>query len=289
MAGPELRPLVSVCIPVYNARPFVAAAIRSVLDQTLKDFELVIIDNASTDGTLDEVSQFNDPRIRVLRNPANIGAEGNWNRCLGEARGKYIKILPADDLLYPRILEKQVAVLEDPLHADVTLVCSRRDVLNEHGKLIVQGRGLKKAGKIFSDEAFRAIVRSGGNPLGEPHAVLFRAEDSARVGKFDGSAGYLIDLDYWCRLLNLGQLFCVPESLSAFRVSPNSWSTSVASSQARDTQQLWRKLQEQGLVSSSDVRFGDRMAKVMGVVRQALYVFLAVADRFVPKGRKQLV
>ena len=63
MAGPEPKPLVSVCIPVYNARPFIAAAIDSVLNQTLQDFELVIIDNASTDGTLDEVARYADPRV----------------------------------------------------------------------------------------------------------------------------------------------------------------------------------------------------------------------------------
>lgn len=286
MAGVERLPLVSVCVPVYNARPFIAAAIESVLKQTLRDFELVIIDNASTDGTLDEVAKFTDPRMRVLRNATNIGAEGNWNRCLEEARGKYIKILPADDLLYPSILERQSSVLEDPANADVSLVCARRDILTEHGKTILKGRGLKLAGKIPSPEAFRRIVRSGGNPLGEPHAVLFRTSDIPRVGKFDGSAGYLIDLDYWCRLLTVGQLVCIPESLSAFRVSPNSWSTRVAQLQARDTQQLWRRLQERGLARPSDIRFGDLTAGAMGIARQSLYVGLGIVDRFSRKGRK---
>jgi glycosyltransferase involved in cell wall biosynthesis len=84
------NPKVSVCIPVYNCEAYLANTIRSVLAQSLTDFELVIIDNASTDRTAEIISGFEDPRLRSLRNEKNLGMMGNWNRCLEEARGEFI-------------------------------------------------------------------------------------------------------------------------------------------------------------------------------------------------------
>ena len=84
-------PLVSVCIPVYNGEKYIGETIESVLKQTFKDFELVVCNNCSTDHTLDVVSKYQDPRIRVVTNEQNVGMVGNWNVCLKEARAKNIK------------------------------------------------------------------------------------------------------------------------------------------------------------------------------------------------------
>ena len=92
---------VSVCLPVYNGAPFVRQAVSSALAQTGVDLELLVIDNASTDSTVDIVRELHDPRLRLLRNETNIGAGRNWSRCLTEARGDLVKILCADDWLYP--------------------------------------------------------------------------------------------------------------------------------------------------------------------------------------------
>ncbi|HQI19850.1 MAG TPA: glycosyltransferase family 2 protein, partial [Leptospiraceae bacterium] len=72
-------PEISVCIPVYNTEPFIAEAIESALNQTFKDFELIILDNRSTDNTLKIVRKFKDKRIRVVAHEKNLGAEANWN------------------------------------------------------------------------------------------------------------------------------------------------------------------------------------------------------------------
>ena len=87
-------PLVSVCIPTYRGMPHLRAAIDSVLAQTLSDFELVVIDDNSPDDSFAIASSYGDRRIRCLRNPRNLGPEGNWNRCLAEAKGRYVKLLP---------------------------------------------------------------------------------------------------------------------------------------------------------------------------------------------------
>src|SRR5207247_9187673 len=95
------KPLVSICMPAYNASRWIGDAIQSALSQTWSNVELVISDNASLDSTLAIARSYSDPRIRVEANPANIGAIRNENRVLGLARGEYVKFLHADDLLAP--------------------------------------------------------------------------------------------------------------------------------------------------------------------------------------------
>ena len=95
------QPKVSVCIPTYRGAATLGAAIASVLAQSMADFELVVLDDNSPDNTADVVAGFADGRIRYLRNPANLGPEGNWNRCLTEARGAYVKVLRMTTCWHP--------------------------------------------------------------------------------------------------------------------------------------------------------------------------------------------
>jgi len=110
----ESHPLVSIGIPIFNAEEFLADALESLLGQTLGDFELLISDNASTDGTEEIGRAFaaRDPRIQYVRNTQNLGASPNFNRVLEMARGKYFKCAAHDDLCEPTYLEKCVSVLE---------------------------------------------------------------------------------------------------------------------------------------------------------------------------------
>ncbi|MCC7363137.1 MAG: glycosyltransferase [Dehalococcoidia bacterium] len=107
-------PSVTIGLPVYNGELFVAQAIESVLSQSFADWELVICDNASTDGTerICRAYAARDSRIRYVRNSTNLGAARNFRRALGEARGEYFKWLAADDYLAPAFLERAVAALE---------------------------------------------------------------------------------------------------------------------------------------------------------------------------------
>jgi len=91
------QPLVSICIPTYNAKKTVVQTVQSILNQTYKNLEIIIVDNASTDNTLDLLQKFKDPRIKIYKNIKNIGAEKNFSRCIELAKGKYIAIFHADD------------------------------------------------------------------------------------------------------------------------------------------------------------------------------------------------
>lgn len=121
VSGASARaPRVTAFIPAYNRERFIAAAVRSVLEQRYTDFELLVVDDGSTDRTADIVAGFDDPRVRLERNAANQGIPYTRNRGLELARGEYLAILDSDDLMLPQRLAAQVAFLDrHPQHAAV--------------------------------------------------------------------------------------------------------------------------------------------------------------------------
>ncbi|HET6500227.1 MAG TPA: glycosyltransferase family A protein [Amycolatopsis sp.] len=217
------QPAVSVCVPAYNAERFLAATVRSVLAQTFDDFELLVLDNASTDATPEILRGFTDPRLRVVRNADVLGVAANWNRAVANSAAPLVKLVCADDLLHPRCLELQHAVLTaDP---GLALVCSRRDLINEQARLMARNRGLRGLlGRHGNRAVIRKIVRHGGNPLGEPAGAMFRREHFDAVRGFDGRWRFPLDLALWIRLLEHGDFYGQRESLAAFRIGRGSLS-----------------------------------------------------------------
>lgn len=208
-------PAVSVCVPTFNYGRFLPDVVRSVLAQTFKDFELVVVDNASTDATAELMEAFvrSDPRIRFYRNAENIGIAKNFNRALGYATGDYVKILCADDLLAPSALERSLALIQsDPA---VSLVTT--------GRLLVDFQ-LRPVGYLSycstqgSVDGAKVIDRClfGTNYVGEPSAALFRRQQAARG--FDESYPHLLDMVMWFHLLEQGRLACIPEPLTYIRL-----------------------------------------------------------------------
>lgn len=217
-ARPGDVPAVSVCIPVYQGAAMVGRAVQSVLDQTFADFELVVRDNGCTDGTAEVVASFDDPRIRLERASTTVPLPENWNRAVALSRAPLVKIVCADDVLLPGCLERQVAVLR----ADdrLALTSGRVDMLDENGRTLVGNRGLRGLiGIRESNDVVRTIVRHGGNPVGQPAAVLFRRSAFDAVGGFDGAKVFLMDLDLWARLLAHGGLAGSQESVAGYRIS----------------------------------------------------------------------
>jgi glycosyltransferase involved in cell wall biosynthesis len=116
------KPLVSVLMPAYNAEPFVAEAIKGVLNQTYSNLELLIADDASTDNTKNIVSTFSDSRIKLFHNDKNLGYLQTWNKLIKEAKGEYITFQDADDLCALNRIELLVEVLDS--NRDVSVVSS---------------------------------------------------------------------------------------------------------------------------------------------------------------------
>lgn len=269
-------PSVSVCVPVFNGGKYIASCLKSVLAQTWDDFELVIIDNRSEDDTLDIVRRFDDPRIRLLVNDANLGMEGNWNRCLEEAQADLIKLLPADDVLDPECLAEQVRLLNASDNDDVVLTFCRRRVIDDaDATLLTRGASFKRNRRLNGRKLIRQCARRGTNLIGEPGAVLFRKRDVAATGKFNGDIPYLIDLDYWSRLLLRGDAVMNPRPLCAFRVSAESNSLDMKKTQERDFTRFIDRLArtpEYG-ISSADIVVGRFNAKLNQMKRNVFYRF----------------
>lgn len=260
-----LAPKVSICIPTFRGEATLGAAIESVLAQSLTDFELVVIDDGSPGDTRAIMERFDDPRITYLRNASNLGPQGNWNRCLEVAQGTYFKLLPHDDLLHPRCLERQVAVLEADPSERFALVFCARIVLGPDGRTLTRrGYPGRVEGTIPARKVMGSCVRRGTNLLGEPGAVLMRRSLANRVGAFDATNPYVIDLDYWFRLLAHGDAYYIDDTLASFRVSQSQWSVVIGHGQSGDFRQFVARLAAAGALPAS------AMDRICGLVTPAL-------------------
>lgn len=273
-ASPPPSPTVSVCVPAYRGAAHIAATIESVLAQTFADFELLIVDDGSPDETAAVVGRYRDPRLRLLRNARNLGAEGNWNRCLQLARGRYFKLLPQDDLLAPDCLARQVAALEAPRSAPLALVFCARTIIDADGRAITTRRYPGHGGGVIAGRSvIRRCLRRGTNLVGEPGGVLVRTALARQVGSFDASIGYVVDLDYWLRLLLHGDALYLPEALASFRVSSGSWSVAIGRRQSGQVRDFIAKVAANPAygVSRIDAAAGKLMASLNSILRVLLY------------------
>ena len=268
-------PAVSVCIPSYRGAAHIRDSIDSVLEQTFNDFELIVVDDDSPDETFAIAARVDDERVTCLRNEQRLGAEGNWNRCLHEASGRYVKILPQDDLLDPACLARQVAALD----ADDRLAlafCSRH-IIDGDGRRLFERRAFGATPLRLDGRAiFRRCLHRGTNIVGEPGAILFRREIANRVGEFDATFPYVVDLDYWLRLLEHGDAWYIPDALASFRVAATQWSVAIGRSQAAQFSGLASKMAARPYLapSAADLAAGRLIARANNAARLVMYWFL---------------
>lgn len=167
-------PKVSILIPVYNREKLIGECIESALAQTFSDLEVVVVDNASTDGTWSVCKKYaeRDSRVRVFQNTENIGPVKNWKRCFDEARGEFGKILFSDDLIYPEFLSKTVSFLDNP---NVGFVFTNVEIAYAPGH---DGRVVDNAVKYFKGHEYihMNFFEPYKVPL-SPCAALFRLDD----------------------------------------------------------------------------------------------------------------
>lgn len=208
-------PKISVLIPTYNYAQYLDEAIQSVINQTYQDFELIVIDNNSSDDTKTKLLKYKtNPKIKCITNDINIGMAQNWNKCILESSGEYIKFLNADDFLEPTCLEKQAEILDSDL--SISLVTSYKNLVGNKRSVIT----LPFDYKIDGFEVIKNSLEKNGNWIGEPTVVMFRRRD-LYVGLFNIEFRWLPDWDLWLRLLMVGNLYVIPEVLSNFRIHNN--------------------------------------------------------------------
>lgn len=273
---------VSVCVPVYNGGAFIDETIRSILGQTYTDFELVAVDNVSTDDTLERLHAHAqaDPRVRVIAADEHVGAVQNFQRATAECAGEYVKLVCADDTLAPRCLELQVAALD--AHPGAALAACRRVIVDETGAPILREHGLRGLeGLIGGREALARCVRSGTNQIGEPAAVLMRGDVLRDAGTWSDEWPYMTDLELWFRLLHRGDLVALREPLATFRVHTTGWSAAMGGTQAQQARRLFARegRRPDGDLSRLDLARGAATAQLLQYGRVGLYAWRNLAGR----------
>ena len=271
-----MTPRVSVVVPSYNNASFIEATMDSILAQTFEDFELVVADHSSVDGTWERLQRYaTDPRVRLLRTEAGGGAPRNWERVTTVARGELVKLVCGDDIIYPDCLQAQVEAMDaDP---SVVLVAARRDLVDARGGLVKAGRGL--AGltrRVPGRVAVRHTVVAGSNIFGEPACVLIRREALERAGGWDGRDPFVIDEATYAKVLLLGDFHGIDKALAAFRLSSSQWSVHLAREQSAQVIAFHHRLAdaEPGLLSRTDLLRGDTRARAMAYARRLAYLWV---------------
>jgi GT2 family glycosyltransferase len=214
------EPMVSVCIPMYNAEKTIAKTLDSIINQVYKNIEIIIVDNCSSDNSVEIVQKFDDPRIRLIRHDTHFpSGEDNWNRCFNYAKGEFVAIFHSDDIYLPDMVARQVDIFKKFPHA--TGVFTQADVIDEQDQIIDT---LRLPPGIMGDTPYTyqellPVVLEYGTFLLCPSAMVrsdvYKKLEPFRYDQF-GSAS---DLDMWLRVARTGPVIITKDRLLKYRVS----------------------------------------------------------------------
>jgi glycosyltransferase involved in cell wall biosynthesis len=210
-------PTISVVIPAYNAERTILETIASVQQQTFTDFEMILINDGSTDQTLELVQSIEDERLKIF-SYENGGLCVARNRGISHASGEFIAFLDADDLWTSDKLERQIAALQQSPEAGVAY--SWTYFMDEQGKTFFPGVPLFFDGNVQANLLANNFLASGSNPL-------IRRQAIESVGEFDPTCSGCADWDYWLRLSACWSFVVVPNHQIFYRQSSSSMSSKV--------------------------------------------------------------
>jgi len=273
--------LVSVCIPTYNGARWLEDTIQSALQQTHDELEVLIVDDRSTDHTVEIARSFRDSRIRVEVNEQNLGTVHNRNRCVRLSKGSLVKFLFQDDLLYPTCVEKMARLLME--HGEVGMVFAPRDVLVENPKdpasiawrrrhgvphtrftsLTSVNRGIA----LFSQWFAKGF---GENWIGEPSNVMLRKACLEKIGMFNTRMRQASDLELWARMMYFYDVGFIDETLSAFRLHSASLTAHGLQQNVHWLDRIWLV---EGLLRYEEIRRTHPWIRLLRH-REAVYVLM---------------
>lgn len=223
-------PMISICVPAYNASRHIERTMATVLYQDYGNREIIIVDDASQDDTWDRLQKYSPVSgLRLFRNRSNLGIGGNWNRCLELAEGEYVKYVHCDDVCYPDCVSTLAA--EAMRNPEAALLFSSRDFLLDEVSpttenlrfvrfLMSVGERQKaiKPGMNQGREVLNVLFPGCQNIVGEPTATLIRTKAISSLGGFDERFRQLIDIEAWVRLLLFHDAVFIPRALCQWRV-----------------------------------------------------------------------
>ncbi|MFB2937271.1 glycosyltransferase [Aerosakkonemataceae cyanobacterium BLCC-F154] len=210
-------PLISVVIPVYNGEKTIQETIESVLNQSFSDLELIVINDGSTDRTLEIVSHIQDERLKLFSYP-NAGVAESRNRGICQANGEFISFIDADDLWTVDKLENQLKALQENPQAAVAYSWTK--CIDESGEISRRGSHISDTGNVYAKLLLIDFIENGSNPL-------IRKQALQEVGNFDRSVVPSEDRDMWLRLAANYHFVCVPAAQILYRQLSYSASANV--------------------------------------------------------------
>ncbi len=229
------QPLVTIAIPIHNAQRFLAETIESAIAQTYSNLEILLLENSSSDSSLQIAMRYEslDSRVRVIQSEKLLEVEINFNRALQLAQGKYLKILCSDDLIDVDCVEKQVLILElNPIIATCT---SSRRVITADNREIIKRRGFTKNFTVLTGcDAIRTSCVAGTNYFEGTFATLYRTSIAKKIAPFNAQHKYVIDMDFCARTLDHGPLYVLNDVTGSYRARSNSYSAAVSKQQYGD-------------------------------------------------------
>lgn len=220
---------VSVVMGVYNCEHYLKEAIKSILSQSFTEIELIIVNDGSTDCSLQVMESFSDPRIIILQNNVKKGLSYSLNRAIKISRGKYIARMDADDISLPERLIKQFRFME--LNYEVGACGTWAYTIDNYGEVI--GSLKSPTGSKIKNEYWKP------SPIIHPTAMI-RTSIVSRL-LYDDSLPYAQDYDLWFRIRTVAKLDNLPEKLMKYRVHPKSITTEYRDSQLKITFAIFNK------------------------------------------------
>jgi glycosyltransferase involved in cell wall biosynthesis len=248
---------VSICIPTYNGAKYLKETLQSIESQTYQNIEVIVSDDASRDTTLAIVEAFKnevDIPVHIFQHTPN-GIGSNWNNCMKNANGKYIKFLFQDDVMETNCIEEMVQVLED--QTNVVLVASKRDFIIENSMKTTEIEDwIRVYGDLQShielpqqdisilDKSIFSLKTFYGSPLnkiGEPSVVMFRKNVVDEVGFFREDLKQILDYEYWYRILKKHDVAIINKPLVKFRLHAKQ-ATHVNRNQSIDDYKIYEQI-----------------------------------------------
>jgi len=221
----ENNPLVSVICLCYNHELFVIETLESVLNQTYANFELIIVDDCSTDTSVEKINQWlqNNPKCKFIQNQHNLGNTKSFNIAAQHSNGTYLIDLAADDLLLPNCIEKQVKTFETSGFKNLGLVYGNVQNINESHEILNEYFPVNEDNKVISKRPtgsiFSSIIDSGKTICSV--SAMFTKEAFLKLNGFDEKLAYE-DLDFWIRLSKVYEIDFIDAILVQKRLVSNS-------------------------------------------------------------------
>ena len=213
---------VTVCIPTYNSAAFLSETLRSLLSQDYPNYEIIVVDNASTDSTPEIVRTCKDPKLAYRRFDEFVPSVKNWNRALGlanESDGKYIAICHGDDVYEPNFISEEARYLDE--HPEAGGVFSSAKTIARPGTQLgkLDRPPFFKSDEITAKELLIYSLNTAFFPLVSP-TFMARKETLAKTGYFDITSKFAFDMDYYFRLFDWGSVGYLAKHLINYRVHP---------------------------------------------------------------------